>query len=164
MLVSKPLHLHHALLASGDSNRTLTQGPLTLLINTMLCVLAAVKVLVSTWIFPEDTLTPRGGGDGPPKGHKEARCFITTSMGRSPSHAQKVTAARLLAPPSSQTAATKEHVARPPALAATRSNSWTGGPGWEFHSSGSSPGGVLCPALATASLSRKSQTQTRGLP
>lgn len=114
-LVSKPLHLCHGLLASGDSNRTLTKGPVTFLINTMLPVLAAVKVLASTWIFPEDTMTPRGGGDGPPKGHKEARCFTTTNTGRSPSHVQKVTAARLLSPPSSQTAATKKHVARPPA-------------------------------------------------
>lgn len=114
MFVLKPLRMHHALLVSGDSSRTLTQGPLSLLINTMIPVLAAVKILASTWIFPEDTLTPRGGGDGPPKGHKEARCFTTTSMGRSPSRVQKVTAARLLAPPSSQTATTKEHVARPP--------------------------------------------------
>lgn len=109
VLVTKPRRLRHALLAPGDSNRTLTQGPLTLLINTTPPVLAAVKVPASTWIFPEDTLTPRGGGGGPPKGHKEARCFTTTSTGRSPSRVQKVTAARLLAPPSSQTAATKGH-------------------------------------------------------
>lgn len=115
VFVLKPLRMHHALLVSGDSRRTLTQGPLTLLINTMLPVLAAVKILASTWIFPEDTRTSRGGGDGPPRGHKEARCFTTTSMGRSPSRVQKVTAARLLAPPSSQTATTKEHAARPPA-------------------------------------------------
>lgn len=91
-----------------DSNQTLTQGPLAVLIKTALPVLTAVKVLASTWISPEDTLTPRGDGGGPPKGHKEARCFTTASTGRSPSHAKKATAPHLLAPPSSQTAATKE--------------------------------------------------------
>lgn len=120
--------MRHALLVSGNSNQTLTQGPLTLFIKTILPVLAAVRVLASTWIFPEDTLIPRGGVGGPPKGHKEAKCFTTASMGRSPSHAKKATVPRLLAPPSSQTTATKETLRKASCpLLKPRSGSWAGG-------------------------------------
>lgn len=113
---------------SSDSKQTMTQSPLTLLVNIIFLILAAVKVLASTWISPEGTLIPRGGVGGPPKGHKEARCFTTTSIGRSPSRVQKATAAPLLAPTSSQTAATKETGGKPSyPLLKPGADSWAGG-------------------------------------